>query len=167
MSVTLVDAIRAFCQADTTIKAAVGGNRDPVTPYVRWNPETYNYPYATMFQIGGNGAGGGKLEYVFGGRGSPYLEPVDIQFTFWDSNENTSTETAEARISRNVDYFSQMLNDQVLTLTNSVNIAVTMIRSAGMPQFVGTDKPNNVNAASWMSAVVFRFIQHRTVGVVE
>lgn len=163
MSVTLIDAIRAFCMADVTIKAAVGGNRDANnTPYGKWNPEVYNYPYATMFQIGGS------VDYTFGNRGSPYLEPVDMQFTFWDSNETSPDGTTpESRIGKNVDYFTQLLNGQVLSLTNSNNLTCTMISPPGQPQYVGSDNPNKVNLASWMSAVVFRFTQQRIVGVVE
>lgn len=153
----LVEAIRAFCQADATIKVSVGGNRDTGTPYTEWNSEEYTFPYATMTDQSGK-----NLMYIFGGRGSEYIEPREIQFTFWDVGDRAG----EARLRTALDYFVQKINGEILSLTNTTNMAITLKRPHTV-KFFRKDGVNNLNAPCWQGVAVFEFLQQRKVGTVE
>jgi hypothetical protein len=153
----LVDSIRTFCQADATIKAAVGGTFNPLTPYTTWCRDTYTFPYCTMTETAKS------PRHAFG---SPYIEGIDIQFTFWDDMADPS---GEARIRRNLDYFTQtLMNAPTLALASgSSNFAVRHVGDQHVRGFEAGDPQNTLRRPVWMGSVIFQFQQGRVTGTVS
>ena len=160
MQQELITAIRAFCQSDATLKIAVGGNRgDTNTPYVGWNIETYNYPYATINPISG------IIQRVFGQRTSDALYSVRWQFSFFGDGSSKAGYEGQDEAAA-VERLCDLLDQNTLTLVGTSNLMVdcTQAMPPIVTQFLPRDRKTGSSSKVWVAHVDFDFTIQGTVG---